>query len=150
MVSKDPYSWYLSYRNWASKCDWPSVGHHYIEEYNLFYGKFIELAHETDRILFVRYVELLKDANRVLDRLEKRMTLRKKLVSRIIFRTSRRVPQSSRFDEERRKYYLDEKYIDNYADDELDELNRHIDSEVVASLGYRIVERRGLKADAIR
>ena len=29
VISKDPYSWYLSYQNWAEKCNWPSVGHHY-------------------------------------------------------------------------------------------------------------------------
>ena len=41
IVSKDPYSWCLSYLNWAGKCGWPDVDHHYIEEYNLFYGKYL-------------------------------------------------------------------------------------------------------------
>src|SRR5690349_12021064 len=68
VISKDPYSWLLSYEKWAKICDWLPAQHHYIEEYNLFYGKWLELADQTDKIIFVRYIDLLQDQKKELRR----------------------------------------------------------------------------------
>jgi hypothetical protein len=77
VISKDPYSWFLSYSNWAKKCNWPTVAHHYIKEYNLFYGKWLEFSGQTDKIVFVRYIDLLQNTDLELERLETKMKLQK-------------------------------------------------------------------------
>ena len=143
VISKDPYSWYLSYRNWAKKCNWPEVNHHYIEEYNLFYGKFLEFSNQTEKIIFVKYIDLLEDSNAVLKQLEARMNLKKNILSRFIRRKSIHVSQSSRFTEERRAYYTDEKYLKEYSNEDLQLLNDFLDTEITALLGYQ--EREGAK-----
>ena len=78
------------YNDWAKKCRWPDTSHHYIEEYNLFYGKLMELSWQTDRFVFIRYVDLIKDANAVLSHLEARMGLKKNLLSRLALRRPRK------------------------------------------------------------
>jgi hypothetical protein len=136
VISKDPYSWYLSYRNWARKCNWPDVDHHYISEYNLFYGKFLEFSRQTGKIIFIKYVDLVRDADSVLEQLEKKMSLKKKLLARLKLRRTGRVSQSSRFTDDRRAYYLDENYLEKYSNDELQALNDCLDAEVASLLGY--------------
>ena len=137
VISKDPYSWYLSYRNWAKKCDWPEVNHHYIEEYNLFYGKFLEFSNQTEKIIFVKYIDLLKNPHAVLNQLEVGMNLKKNILSRLIWRKSNHVPLSSRFTQERQAYYMDKKYLKEYSDEDLQLLNGFLDTKVAALLGYQ-------------
>lgn len=140
VISKDPYSWYLSYKNWAQKCNWPAAKHHYIEEYNLFYGKFLELSSQTDKIIFVRYIDLIKDPDAALKRLEATMKLKRKLRSLLALKKPEEVPQSSSFTDERRNYYLGEEYLNEYTDEELQTLNGCLDTQVAYLLGYtRIV-----------
>lgn len=140
VVSKDPYSWYLSYKAWAQKCKWPDVRHHYIEEYNLFYGKFLELSSQTDKFIFIRYADLVKDANAVLNQLEKNMNLKKRLLARIIFKSPTKVSQSSGFTDDRRNYYTEQKFLSKYNEKELELLNSLIDSQVINRLGYKRVD----------
>jgi hypothetical protein len=137
VISKDPYSWFLSYNHWAQKCHWPDVSHHYIEEYNAFYGKLLELSAQTDKFIFLRYFDLIKDAAGVLDRLEQRMSLRKTFFSRIALSRPEKVSQSSRFTEEKRKYYLEEKYLSQYDISTLQLLNSRLSSHVISRLGYQ-------------
>lgn len=138
IISKDPYSWYLSYLNWAKKFNWPDVSHNYIEEYNLFYGKFIEFSKQSDKFVFVKYIDLVKDANAVLNQLEEKMNLKRNFISRFFRRQPKHVAQSSRFTEERRSYYLDEKYLKEYSEEDLQLLNSLLDNEVAISLGYQV------------
>lgn len=137
VLSKDPYSWYLSYREWAKKCNWPKVNHHYIEEYNLFYGKFLEFSNQTEKVIFVKYIDLLKDSNAVLNQLQERMNLKKTIISRFILRKPSKVSQSSRFANERRAYYIEEKYLKEYSNEDLQLLNDSLDIEVTGLLGYQ-------------
>lgn len=141
VISKDPYSWFLSYSNWAQKCSWPDVNHHYIEEYNLFYGKLLEFSFQTEKLIFVRYVDLIRDANSVLNQLEARMNLKKRLLARIALKRTNKVSQSSRFTEDRRAYYLDEEYLERFSNEDLQTLNTYLDPNVTSLLGY---EKRGV------
>jgi hypothetical protein len=136
VISKDPYSWFLSYSNWAKKCNWPTVAHHYIKEYNLFYGKWLEFSGQTDKIVFVRYIDLLQNTDLELERLETKMKLQKKLLMRLMPRKVDKVSQSSSFTGERRVYYLSEKYIERYTTKELRVLNLALDPRVISFLGY--------------
>lgn len=140
IISKDPYSWYLSYINWAEKCNWPSVNHHYIEEYNLFYRTFIEFSSQTDKFIFVRYIDLIKDTRAMFDMLEKKMELKKRFFSQLIFRQTSEVSQSAIFTENKRAYYLNEEYLKEYSVEDMQILNGLLDPQVISFLGY---ESRG-------
>jgi len=136
VISKDPYSWYLSYRSWAQRCNWPSTKHHYIEEYNLFYGKFLELSSESDKFVFVRYVDLLGDKTEVNAMLANMLCLKPKTLARFRPRRPSRVSQSLSFSAERATYYVDQKYLEEYTPDELADVEKHLNSEVAKALGY--------------
>jgi len=136
VISKDPYSWLLSYKSWAKKCNWPKVSHHYIDEYNLFYGKWLEFSRQSERVLFVRYIDLLKNPDEELSRLESKMDLKKNLLSSIMTSAIRKVAQSGSFSNDRLNYYLNEEYLDEYSKEELDLLNSHLDCQLISQLGY--------------
>jgi hypothetical protein len=140
VISKDPYSWYLSYTAWAKKCNWPPPRHHYIEEYNLFYGKFLELAAQTEKILFVRYVDLLRDREVTLTGLERRMGLTRKPRHFLISRAFSRVPQSTKFSDEQRDNYLKKNYLGMLSRENLNQLNARLDPRVIELLGYEIAD----------
>ena len=141
VISKDPYSWLLSYKQWAKKCNWPNVNYHYIEEYNLFYGKWLEFSEQTNRILFVRYIDLLKAPADELNRLESKIGLEKRLLSQLPFSNLvSKVNQSSKFSNSRRDYYLQQKYLEYYSQEELQDINFLLDDKVVSLLGYEKIE----------
>jgi hypothetical protein len=141
IVSKDPYSWYISYLDWAKRCNWPEVPYHYILEYNLFYGKWLEFSRQTKKILFVRYIDLLQDPDQELNRLGAIMHLRKKFLYGLRSNLVPKVPQSAEFSLERRSYYLNEQYLESYTKEGLQEINALIDPEVIKMLGYQKKEK---------
>lgn len=136
VLSKEPISWLRSYQDWAQACGWPAVGHHYLEEYNLFYGRWLAFAKETERIVFLRYVDLLGAKEAALAGLEARLGLRRRWLGGLRLRRIRRVEQSADFSAERRAYYLNQAYLDAYDPAELEALERLVDAQVRAGLGY--------------
>jgi len=140
IVSKDPYSWYLSYRAWADKCNWPNVRHHYIEEYNLFYKTFLDFSIQSNKFIFVRYIDFINDINAQLNELEKKMKLKVKLLSRLRSSNIKKVSQSSVFTESKRAYYLNEEYLNKFNKEDIQKLDELLDPQVVSGLGY---ESRG-------
>lgn len=136
IVSKDPYSWYLSYRNWAKKCKWPAVSHNYIEEYSLFYKCFVDFACQSNKFIFIKYIDLISRPNETLEALESKMNLKKSLISRLKLKNPAKVSQSGSFSDSRRDYYLGELYLQEYGQEEIQELNKLIDPEVMSFLGY--------------
>lgn len=139
VMSKDPYSWYLSYRRFAERCSWPAHEHHYIEEYNAFYGEWLRLAEGTDRVHFVRYRDLLADPAGEMARLQQEMNLRPRLFANWRSDQIRHVKVSARFTADSADYYLKERYLEEYDDETLDALNRALDLSVVKGLGYEQV-----------
>ena len=140
VISKDPYSWLQSYQNWAEQCNWPENEHHYIEEYNLFYGKWLDFSNCKTNVIFIRYIDLLKDLDSELNRLKRIMGLRKRLFAKIFPNRGRiiKVSQSSKFTESRRNYYINKKYLEMYSDNEIEDINKKLDSEIIESLGYEL------------
>ena len=136
VISKDPYSWLLSYNSWAEKCHWPQPAHHYLEEYNLFYGQWLAFARQTDKIQFVRYRDLLNNSDQALSRLLSQFPLRKKFQWPLRSRLPARVAQSTYFSADRRRYYLNEQYLQSYTPEELQAINAIIDPLVLAGFGY--------------
>jgi len=137
IISKDPYSWFLSYTDWARRSNWLEVPYHYILEYNLFYAKWLELSQQTKRILFVRYIDLLRDPDEELKRLESIMHLKKKFLYMLRSNMVPKVPQSGEFSIDRRSYYLSEQYLHNFTKESLQEINDLINPEVLTLLGYQ-------------
>jgi hypothetical protein len=136
VISKDPYSWFKSYTRWAEKCHWPPVSHHYIEEYNLFYSKWLEMSEQSAKIKFVRYCDLLQNGEDIIPFLEEKTGLTP-ASSGFSFRSGlQKVPQSSKFSTDRRDYYLSERYLKEFGWPEIDALNRHLDVRTTMRLGY--------------
>lgn len=143
VMSKDPYSWFLSYKKWADKCDWPAADHHYAEEYNAFYKFFAQLSRETDRIIFVRYSDLLTDAEATLTRLAGEADMpRRKLSEWSGFNVPRKVSQSGSFDSEKARYYTEREFLNQLSDQEIQEINNTIDLDLMTFLGYEVATAR--------
>ncbi len=139
VISKDPYSWYLSYCNWAEKCSWPNVSHHYIEEYNAFYGQFIYLSKSTDKFIFIKYIDLLLKPETVLNNMECITGMKRKFFSKNILHPIK-VEQSMAFGKDRLAYYRDELYLNCYDKETLSKINELLDLSVVTQLGYYMVD----------
>jgi hypothetical protein len=143
VISKDPYSWFLSYRKWAAKYDWPEVDHHYAEEYNAFYGFFGRLSRETDRIIFVRYSDLLTDAEATLKRLAGEADMPGRKLSKWSgFNVPKKVSQSKSFDSEKLRYYTEREFLNQLSGQEIQEINNAIDLDLMTFLGYEVATAR--------
>jgi hypothetical protein len=141
IVSKSPYSWLLSYKKWARRCNWPEPNHHYIEEWNSFYGTWAEWAESSERIVFTRYIDFLNHPEEELGRLSRKMGLTRTWRAHLSTVIPGTVDQSPNFDEERRRYYQDRKYLDQYGPDEWKALCTNLDEDVTRELGYEIEVR---------
>ena len=119
------------------KCNWPQASHHYIIEYNLFYKRWLRFSLQTDRVLFVRYIDLLMDVEKETGRLESVMSLDRKFLSYFNPSKVTKVPISKKFSNDRRNYYLNEEYFKSYTMDDLEDLNKLIDPEVISGLNYK-------------
>jgi len=102
----------------------------------LFYGKWLAFSRQTDRIVFVKYIDMLRDIDTELHRLESAMCLKRRLLAQLRSNSVAKVAQSARFTDERRSYYLREQYLSEYCLQELQAINDHIDLEVISLLGY--------------
>jgi hypothetical protein len=141
VLSKDPYSWLLSYKRWAKKCDWPKVDHHYLEEYNLFYSKLLEFSKQSEDIIFVRYRDLIKDTEEVLSQMEQKMKLKERSLFKLQNSKIKKVNCSDKFTKDRRDYYLKRHYLKEFSEEQLDEVETALDERVVRDLGYNIPKK---------
>ena len=142
VVSKDPYSWLLSYEKWVQKCKYPEVVHHYIQEYNAFYKKWIEFAQEDNRIKFVDYTTLLGTTKEELLKVKNSLNLKWRWI-RLIFGSVNEiadVPQSTQFNAQNVDYYLNQEYLKEYSSSTLRKVNSLLDKELVAELNYSIID----------
>ena len=149
IISKDPYSWLLSYCQWAKKCHWPEVSHHYIAEYNLFHGKWLEFSRQTNKIVFIRYVDLLQNAARELSLLEATIGLKKRFGRRVLSSRVNKVAQSPEFSNDRAAFYVNKLYLRSYTARDLREVNSLVDPDVLSGLRYHKEENVGETPQAI-
>ncbi len=137
VISKDPYSWYISYKRWAQKCSWPKVSHHYAEEYKLFYERWVDLSKASNNIELVRYADLLQDPAGVLMPLAKKLHIKERKTSRLLsFSSPRKVPESEEFSNDKADYYINKRYLNELADVDVAEINNKVGSTLMNSLGY--------------
>ncbi|MFN0275822.1 MAG: hypothetical protein ACKVPJ_08765 [Chitinophagales bacterium] len=135
VVSKDPYSWYLSYKKWAKKNNWPPPAYHYMQEWNLFYGKWLEFAGETGKIIFVRYFDLLTNPEKEISEIIQKLNL----PGVKTIKTSRKVYASRRFTAGDAKYYTNKEYMQKFSSEEIKDLNARVDISVLQKLGYDLI-----------
>jgi hypothetical protein len=140
IISKNPYSWLVSYRKWGKKCHWPEVDHHYIEEYNLFYNKWLDFSQQTDKIFFVRYIDLLTDREIQLRMLGDYLGVKQKLFSFLLPYLISKVPQSKTFTDDKRDYYIHKRYLNLLSKDEIEVINSILDNELIEKLGYEFCD----------
>lgn len=88
VLSKDPYSWLLSYQKWAKKCNWPQQPYHYIDEYVMFYDKWNRFRKEDDRIHLIRYHDLLLCPEKEMETIQNKFDVPSKLIRKILGRKS--------------------------------------------------------------
>ncbi len=132
IISKDPIGWYTSYLRWSKKNNWPKVNHHYIEEYNMFYGMWMHYATQTHKILFVQYKTLLKNPDAVLQKVAAKLHY----PVRDAITNTRKVYASKRFTDKKKQDTLNEAYRSELSEVELQDLYQHLNTEVAAFLGY--------------
>jgi hypothetical protein len=138
IISKDPYSWYLSYLNWAKKCNWPMVNYHYIEEYNRFHEKWIAFGKEDSRISFIKYIDLIENPKQVLTQLKSKHQLSLKLFKQIfgINYSIRKVSESDTFTQSNLKFYTQKEYLNKLDYTEIKAINNLISPTILSELGY--------------
>lgn len=141
IVSKDPYSWLLSYEKWANKCAWPTPNYHYIEEYNLFLNKWREFKNQTHKIIFVRYIDLLEKPEEILTQILAKFELKKKLsfYNSKFTLSQKKVAVSDVFTAEKEEYYLKRKYLNHYSNQSLENVNKYLSKELMQFLQYEII-----------
>lgn len=141
LISKDPYSWLLSYKRWAEKVGWQKVDHHYIQEYNYYYRDWLKFRQENEHIHFIRYRDLLLNTNEEMENIQDKLGIKLKRMKNITGTKTKfkKVSSSTKFDESRLNYYKNREYLQEYSIEELTELNSNLDEEVVAGLGYELI-----------
>lgn len=140
VISKDPYSWWVSYVNWAKKCKWPEVAYHYIQEYNQFYGTWNRFRKEDSRIHFVRYIDMLTHPEKELTAIAKKYDLSEKSIRKLLgVKTQfKSVSHSNNFTTDKRIFYAEKEYLSRIDPSEMERINSKLDWELMDDLGYEI------------
>lgn len=141
IISKDPYSWLLSYEIWANKCSWPIPNYSYMEEYNLFLSKWREFENQTDKIIFIRYIDLLEKPEEILNQIQEKFELKRKLsfFNSKLTLSQKKVAVSDVFTNEKKDFYVKKKYLDHYSNQSLKNINKHLSKELMQFLRYEII-----------
>lgn len=142
VISKDPYSWYLSYTKWAKRCNWPDVDYHYLEEYQQFYSKWLQFSKENDRIVLLNYRNLILDTEIALKKLEDKYQFKLKATRRIMGRKIKfhKVSQSSSFHNDKLNFYKEKAYLSENNTELISDVKKYISPELMSNLGYELPE----------
>ena len=145
VITKEPYSWYISYCNLAKKTGWKSymkkwINNHYLVDYSLFCRKWLAFAKEApEKVLMLRYEDFLANFQQELQKIADHFGLR---VPAGGFQNLKKVPMSKKFTESRKTYYMEKQFLDRFSDEELLVINENLDRQVVEELGYELVDWR--------
>ncbi len=139
---KDPYSWYISYRKHAKKNNYiyyrKEFNSQYIIDYNLFYKKWHEFSKQAPRqVIIIRYEDLISDLASTLDNISQQLNLEKASSS---YRNLEKVPMSHKFSEKKENYYKNKDYLKNLTKNERYIINSIVDKNMIASLGYQLID----------
>jgi len=140
VISKDPYSWYLSYQKWAEKCNWPEPEHHYVEEYIQFYRKWNEFRKHDDRIHFIRYMDLITQPEKEFEKLENKFGLVLNNSARLFGKKLglNRVSKSKKMDQSQVQSYIQKEYLKKMDKKEILEINSLLDYSLMEEMDYKM------------
>lgn len=145
VVVKEPYSWYISVCKEAEKSKWPGhmkkhANNRYMVDYSLFCGKWLEFIKEApDRILLVRYEDVLADLPGKLEEIRTKFDLTQKQDP---YQNVSKVFKSKRFTLKRKKYYDKGDFASMFPVDHLRVLTGNLDRAVIEELGYQVYDSR--------
>ena len=144
VITKNPYSWYLSICKWAKKCKWESFqpssfNGDYMQDFVLFYEKWCRFAAEApDRVHLLRYEALLEDREAALNQLMTKMTLQRLHTPYVDLK---KVPMSRSFGFGRRKHYSREAFWEKLTAGEIDAITAALPTGLMEELGYEFAGR---------
>jgi hypothetical protein len=144
VVVKEPYSWYISYCKLAKKNNWPTympkwANQHYMTDYSMFCRKWLNFRKEApEKIVILRYEDLLQDFAGNLEKVRSQFGLEKVVKE---YQDFSKVNMSRKFTDKRRNYYLNKKFLELLADEELFVLTENLDPSVVEELGYELIRK---------
>jgi hypothetical protein len=140
VISKDPYSWYLSYQKWAEKCNWPQPEHHYVEEYVQFYRKWNQFRQEDGRIHFLRYMDMITQPQKEFEKLEKKFGLKLNFQAKLLGKKYdlKRVSKSKRISQKQVQDYIQKEYLKKLDKQEVLEINFILDYSLIEEMGYQM------------
>jgi hypothetical protein len=135
IISKDPYSWFVSYSSWAKQNpkQYYAVDFHYSEEYELFYKRWIVFAEHSDNIHFIRYIDLLSDPTHTLSRLINSIGL-SLLDTNIVL--PNKVPYSNTFTNDKVCFYQNKSYLNMISDTDKQIISQTVKSDTFLKLNY--------------
>lgn len=147
---RNPYNWYLSYCRLARKNTrlfkrnkWKSFmrhseNPHFMIDYSLFYGKWLDFINKNpDKALLICHEDMLKDMENSLNYIADKFNLKKKYNSYADFD---KVNMSKIFTDKKRSYYLKNEFLKEFGEKELEILTAHLDEELVNELGYELAK----------
>lgn len=139
VVVKEPYSWYISVCKEARKSRWPGhlrrdANNRYMSDYSLFYGKWLDFIREApERIILVRYEDLLADMGGKLEEIRMKFGLEKKQDP---YHNVSKVFKSKRFSMRRKRYYKKGDFTSMFCPEHLLVMTGNLDGKVTRELGY--------------
>lgn len=79
IIKKDIFSWLISIYKWSKKCNWNITDKNiFLNDYYLFYKKWKEYYNNnTNKILFINYIDLLNNNNLLIEKMNKFFNLTK-------------------------------------------------------------------------
>lgn len=147
VVSKEPYSWYLSFNRFARRekifyfMKKKYLNHLYMIDYTNFFKQWLKFKDERpEKIMLVRYESLLTDFENTMTGLKDHWDLEQISDS---LQNLQKVNMSKNFNEEKRQAYIEGKFYEKFSDKELRVLTGHLDPEVMERLGYQMHYPKG-------
>ncbi len=137
---KHPHSWYLSFRNWQKKCRkaefmQKGINPEYMDRYNKFYSQWFKFQKENpERVYIVKYETLLFSFNNELDNIKDKFNL-KKISNGSSYQNTNKVPQSSRWNNKTKNFYLNDGWESKLNNKEREMLKQKVNVEF---FGYKI------------
>lgn len=132
---KHPYSWWLSMKKWNIKCNTHCEIKDACQRYNCFYNKWLRFySFAPHHITFVKYENLLKDWGETLNTICRKHQIKPKDELQNVTH----VPQSSKFDEQRKMYYLNDGYLKDITCNEKKIIASIIDQNILNFFQYDV------------
>ena len=114
-----------------------------IEEYYLF--KQVErFQKQTDKIMFIRYIDLLEKPEKILNQIQEKFELKNKfsIFNTKLTTTQKKVAVSDVFTQKKKDYYTKQQYLRQYSNQSLKSINDILPNELMQFLQYETIYQK--------